>query len=261
MKTKLFLALVLLFLSAGLVQGQEKHPLFLFVESGIEFISCEQPSKDYIRADIEPYYDHYPSSSIRALMHNDLFGVRIEYRIARNLLGISAGLRYSRMITSIGKPAYWSDSPEFFYVHYRTDGLNTEYARVHELTQKADYIGIPVELRIYPYAEHLINFYYKAGATFNINAGSKTDVAFFDDKMDPYKGDVAEVVESAYSFYGSFNLGIGIKVGRLPKPGFIVEASFPIGMLTPGKDSFVSPEAGAGAMIMVRIPLNKKTEK
>ena len=261
MKTKLFFSVVL-FLHLGIsLLGQEKKPMFLYLESGIDFISCEQPSKDYIRADIEPYYDHFAASHIRALMYNDFFGVRFEYRLAKNLLGISGGLRYSRMITSIGKPAYWSDSPEFFYVHYRTDGMNTDYAKVLELNQKSDYIGIPVELRIFPYEEHLINVYYKAGASININVGSKTDVVFFDDSMNAYEEDVSDVVESPYSFFGSLNLGIGIKVGRLSKPGFIIEASFPVGMLTPGKASFVNPEAGAGAQVMLRIPLNKKAEK
>jgi len=265
MKTKLIFSGVLLLLLGISLCGQEKKlekkPMFLYLESGIDFISCEQPSKDYIRADIDPYYDYFAASHIRALMHNNSFGVRFEYRLAKNLLGISGGLRYTRMMNSIGKPAYWSDSPEFFYVHYRTDGINTDYAKVFELNQRSDYIGIPVELRIFPYKERLINLYYKAGASINLNVGSRTDVVFFDDTMNPYEKDVADVVEEPSSYYGSLNLGIGLKVGKLQKPGFVIEANFPVGILTPGKVSFVTPQAGIGVQVMVRVPLNKKSEK
>jgi hypothetical protein len=261
MKTKLILTgILLLFLGISLL-GQEKKPMFLYLESGIDFISCEQPSKEYIRADIEPYYDYFAASQIRALMHNNFFGVRFEYRLAKNLLGISGGLRYTSMMTSIGKPAYWSDSPEFFYVHYLTDGMNTFYAKVLELNQKSDFIGIPVELRIFPYQERLINIYYKAGASVNINVGSKTDVVFFNDDMNHYEEEVADIVEEPSSYYGSLNLGIGIKVGKLQKPGFVIEANFPVGIFTPGKMSFVTPQAGIGVQVMIRVPLNKIEEK
>ncbi len=265
MRTKFILSGVLFLLLGLSLKGQEneqeKKPMFLYLESGIDFISCEQPEKDYIRADVEPYYDHYAASQIRALMHNNFFGARFGCRFAKNLLELSGGLRFTRVMTSIGKPAYWSDSPEFFYVHYLTDGINTDYAKVYELGQRSDYIGIPLEIRIFPYKERLINVYYKAGASFNLNVGSKTDVVFFNDTMIPFEKDVAEIVESPPSFYGSLSLGIGFKVGKPGKSGFNIETVFPVGILTPGKAGFVNPEAGAGVQLMVRIPINKKSEK
>jgi hypothetical protein len=261
MKPKFFLTGVLLLLLGISLMGQEKKPMFLYVESGIDFISCEQPDKDYIRADVEPYYELFATNYIRALMHNNFFGVRFGKRFAKNLLEISGGLRYTRVITSIGKPAYWSDSPDFFYVNYRTDGINTDYAKVYELNQRSDYIGIPVDIRIFPYEERLINVYYKAGASVNLNVGSKSDVVFFDDAMNPYEKDVADVIESPSSFFGSLNLGIGLKVGRPGKAGFNIETAFPIGIFTSGKAGFVNPQAGGGVQLMVRIPLNKKTGK
>jgi hypothetical protein len=261
MKTKFILTGAFLYLLAGSIYGQEKKFRFLYLESGIDFISCEQPDKDYIRADVDPYYYNFVSDHIRSLMHNEYIGVKFEYRLVKNLLGLSGGLRYNRMISSIGKTSYWSESPDFFYVNFWNDAFSTEYAKVLEINQKSDYVGIPVELRIYPYKDYPVNVYFKAGAAFNLLAGSQTNLVFQDEAMNKNEENVAEVIERPSSYFASFHLGIGLKVGKLTKPGFILEASIPVGIVTPDKATLVTPQAGAGVQFMVRIPLNKKTEK
>lgn len=259
MKTKLFLTGLLLFFLTGSLTGQDKKIKFLFFETGADFISCKQPEKDYIRADVDPLYYEYVTDHIRGLMHLEYFGVKFERRMIKNLLGVSAGLRYSRVISSIGKTTYWSDSPDFFYVHFNEDGTTSEYAKVLEINQKSHYIGIPVELRIYPYKDHSVNVYYKAGASFNLNVASHTEVVFKDDSMDPYESVVAGIVEGAQPYYASFHLGIGLKIRKLVKPGFNIEVNVPIGIITRDDSGFVSPQTGGGFQIMIRMPLIKKT--
>jgi hypothetical protein len=261
MKTKFILTGFFLLLLAGSLFGQDKKLKFIYLESGIDFIDCDEPYKDYIRADVETYYDDFISEGIRGLMFNEYFGVKFEYRLLKNLLGVSSGLRYNRTVSSIGKTTYWSDSPDFFYVRYWNDGTTSEYAKVREINQTSHYIGIPVELRIYPYKDRLINIYYKAGVSFNLNVGSKTGIVLQSEEMNTYERDVVQAVEGPQSYFGSFHLGLGLKVGRLPKPGFIIEASIPVGILTPDEASFVTPQAGAGFQFMIRVPLNKKEEK
>jgi hypothetical protein len=265
MKTKLILAGFLLLLPGLSLYGQEKKQekklKFIYLESGIDFISCDAPDKDYIRADVDPFYYSHVSESARSLMYNEYFGVKFEYRMLKNLLGVSGGVRYNRMVSSIGKTSYWSDTPDFFYVRYWSDGTTTEYAKVWEINQKSDYIGIPLELRIYPYKDYPVNVYFKAGASFNINVGSKTGIVFQDENMDPYKANVAAVVEDPPSYYGAFHLGVGLKIGRLEKLGFILEAAVPVAILMPDKESFVTPLTGAGVQFMIRVPLIKKVKK
>jgi Outer membrane protein beta-barrel domain len=265
MKTKLILTGVLLLLMGVSIYGQEKKQdknlKFIYLESGIDFISCGAPDKDYIRADIDPFYTSYASDYIRSLMYNEYFGVKFEYRILKNLLGVSGGVRYNRMVSSIGKTSYWSDTPDFFYVRYWSDGTATEYAKVLEINQKSDFIGIPVELRIYPYKDYPVNVYFKAGASFNINVGSKTGIVFQDENMDPYKANVTAVVEGPPSYYGSFHLGVGLKIRRLEKPGIILEAAVPVAILIPGEANFVTPQTGAGIQFMIRVPIIKKAVK
>jgi hypothetical protein len=265
MKFKFLLTCVLLLLLAVSLSGQEvkkqKNLKFIYLESGIDFISCEQPDKDYIRADVDPYYYNFVSDHIRSLLYDEYFGVKFEYRLVKNLLGLSGGLRYNRMVSSIGKTDYWTESPDFFYVSFWSDATSTEYAKVLEINQKSDYIGIPVEIRIYPYKDYPVNVYFRAGGSLNLLAGSQTNLVFQDKTMDPYVRNVASVIEKPSSYFVSFHLGVGLKVGKLTKPGFILEASVPVGIVTPDKATFVTPQAGAGIQFMVRIPLNKKAEK
>jgi hypothetical protein len=146
-------------------------------------------------------------------------------------------------------------------VRYWNDGFSSEYAKVMEMSQISHYVGIPVELRIYPYKERLLNIYYKAGASLTFNVGSKTGIIFQNEEMNPFKKDVAQVIEGPQPYFGSFNLGVGLKIGRLKKPGFIVEANVPVAIFTPDEASFVLPHTGAGFQFMIRVPLNKKAEK
>ena len=255
MKTKpIFLGVFLCFLISSL-WGQEEKRKFISLETGMDFISCESPEKDYIRRDIDPYSYGYVTDHLRSLLHTNYFGAKFEYRMLDNLLGIAAGVRYTRMVSSIGKTSYWSDTPDFFFVLFGQDGITTEFAKVREIIQKSDYLGIPLEIRIYPYKERVFNVYYKVGAAFNFNVRTKEDVVFFNDDMESYQDDVSKIIEEPYPFYSSFHLGIGFKVGKFAKPGFNIEVCVPAGMLTTAKSGFVTPQAGGGFQFMIRLPL------
>jgi hypothetical protein len=236
------------------LKGQEEKRLFLFVEAGIDFISCESPEKDYIRGDIDPYNYGYVTDQLRSLLHTEYLGVKLEYRFLNNLIGTSGGLRYTRMISSIGKTAYWSDTPDFFYVLYKQDGLNTSYAKVREFVQKTDYLGIPLEIRIYPNKDWALNIYYKLGAAINLKIGNKKEVVFYNDEMKPYSDEISRITEDPGPFHASLYVGAGLKLGKLAKPGANLEICFPVGILPSGEPGFVTPEAGGSCKLMIRIP-------
>jgi hypothetical protein len=237
------------------IRGQDEKHKFLFLETGIDGIGCGAPDKDYIRSvGGQSSYDYY-ADQIKSSMMLEYLGIKFEYRIINNLVGLSGGLRYTRMITSIGRTSYLSSAPDFFYVSFNQDGMNIEYAKVRELNQKADYLGIPLELRIYPKRERRIKLYYKAGVSFNLKVNSKSDILFFNDFMESYQNDVIKVVEKACPYYTTFHLGIGLKVGKSEKPGFFIEAYTPIGVRFPDNSYFVKPQAGGGFQIMARVPI------
>jgi hypothetical protein len=237
------------------IRGQDEKRKFIYLETGIDGISCVAPDKFYLRSvSDQSSYDDY-TDKIKALMTLEYLGIKIEYRIANNLFGVSSGLRYTRMIASIVKSSYNSNAPDFFYVNFNQDGMNTEYAKVRELKQNTSYLGIPLELRYYPKKERRIRLYYKAGVSFNLQVGSKSDIAFVNAGMEPYRNDVLKVVEKASPYYTTFHLGLGLKVGKFEKPGICIEAYAPIGVIFPDNSYFVYPIAGGGIQIMARIPI------
>jgi hypothetical protein len=262
MKTKIILLAIFLCILTNSIHGQDEKRKFLFLETGIDGIGCSTPDKDYIRAVSDPSTSQYYSDKIIALMMLESIGLKFEYRTVSNKFGFSGGLQYTRMITSIGRDSYMSSAPDYFYVHYDPNSINTEYAKVRELNQKVDYLGIPLELRIYPYKDRKVNFYYKAGVSFNLKINSKSDIVFYNDFMEMYRNNVIKVVEKAAPYYTTFNLGLGLKVGKSEKPGFSIEVNAPIEVIFPDKSYFVKPQAGGGFQIMARIPINNpKNEK
>jgi len=257
MKTKFILTGILLLLLGVSLNGQDIKMKFFWLEAGADFLECEEPGKDYIRADIEPYYYDHMADNIRSLMYSNYIGAKFEYRFAGSLLGASGGIRYYRTVSSIGKGGYSSDFTGFFYVRYKSDGTDTEYARVRGVLQKSDYISVPLELRIYPYTDRRMNIYYKAGGSFNLNLGSETGISFRDSSMDQYESEVIHAIEGPLSYFGTLHLGIGVKFGRSHKPGFNIEANIPVAVLTPGKACFVRPQTGTGVEFLIRVPLFK----
>jgi len=187
-------------------------------------------------------------------------GFRFEYRVINNLFGLSGGLRYSRMVTSIGRDSYLSSDPDYFYVNYYQSELNTEYAKVREINQKGDYLGIPLEVRLYPRKEHRIKLYYKAGVSFNLKVHSKSDISFFNESMEQYQADVIKVVENASSNFTTFHIGLGLKIGKSNKPGISIETYTPIGVRFPKGSYFVKPLAGSGFQLLLSVPLKTKEQ-
>jgi len=262
MKIKMLCFAVFLLSLVSSAGGQDEKRAFLYLDAGIDLIGCNAPEKDYIRGDIDPNpYDDVTfgpdnvTDQITSLLYADYLGVKFEYRVLKNKVGIAGGLRYSWLISSIGRSSYWSDTPEYFYLQYAQDGTNTEYAKVREVVQKAGYVGIPLELSVYPFNPRVVNLYFKAGASFNFNVTNKTDIVFYNEEMEPYEDEVAEVIEEPWPFYSSLYLGIGLLVPKSAKPGFNIEFCIPVGMITTGDPALVDSKAGVGFHLMFRIPL------
>lgn len=253
METKFIFTVIIFCILSFSVRAQEMQSRFIFFEAGIDGIGCDAPDKDYIRAVSSPY-SYYNADRIKSAMMLGYFGIKCEYRVFDDLFGIAGGLRYTHMITSIGRNSYASGSPDFFYVIYNQEGMDTEYAKVREITQNADYLGVPLEIRIYPRKERRINYYFKTGISFNLKISSRSDIVFSNDFMEQYQNEIFRLVEKAGQYYTGFIFGMGLRIGKSEKPGFFIEATAPAGVFYPGKSNFVDPLAGGGFQLMARIP-------
>jgi hypothetical protein len=256
MKSKLLVVAVLALVFAIKSAGQEKKYKALYLETGMDFIACSPPDdKDYIRGDVNPYsYYYYETSYMKALSYKNYLGAKVEVKIMNDLLGLLGGIRFTRMVNSIGKNDYWSTRSDFLYLLYQQQGTTTEYLKVKDITQVSNYVGIPLELRIYPYRQRTIQMYFKFGADFNMLMTTNTKVNFVDVNMAQYEEGVDGIIEDPWSFYSTLHLAVGMKIGKAEKPGFNIEACVPSFILANTNSSFVLPIAGGGIQLNIRIP-------
>jgi hypothetical protein len=256
MKAKYLIFLVIISLISLKARGQDENHRFIFLEGSFNGIGCDTPDKDYIRP-VNDQSSGYYSDQIKALMEMNFVGVRYEYRVLKNRLGLSAGLRYSRLVSSIGRDSYLSSGPDYFYMKYKQTALETDFAKVCEINQKGDYLGIPVEFRVYPkYIGKIFTLFFKAGASYNFKIRSKSDIEFFSPSMVQYKGEVLKVIEKPSPNFTTFHIGFGMKLGRSEKPGIAIETYTPLGVKFPKGSYLVKPLSGSGIQLTLSLPLS-----
>ncbi len=254
----MFFALIL----PSMGQGEKKK--LIYIDAGIDFIGCNVPEKDYIRDDINPYYYYYyydyfddnSADQINAMCYKNYFSIKGEYKILNDVLGLTSGIRYTRLESSIGKEMYWRSSSTFFYVLYKEDGNNSEFARVKEILQHSHYLGIPLELKIYPNPgrDWWVNVYYKIGTDFNFHIHTKETISFYNEEMEAYQDEVSEVIEDPYSMVASVFLAVGLKIGKNRFPGVNIEANVPTFVFTSNNSGLVDPIGGGGFQFNLRLP-------
>ncbi len=266
MKNKTILLTLIIYLVFILpVMGQDEKKRFFYIDAGVDFIGCKAPEKDYIRDDVNPYYYYYyyndyfndnSAESINALFYKYYFSVKGEYKVLNNVFGLTSGIRYTHLESSIGKVMYWRNSSSFFYVLYKEEGNNSEYARVKEIVQNSHYLGIPLELKIYPNPskDWWVNVYYKIGADLNIHIHTKEVISFYNDEMKAHQDEVSAVIEDPYAMVGSAFLGVGLKLGKNRFTGVNIEACVPTFVFTSNTSGLVKPVGGGGFQFNIRLP-------
>lgn len=261
MKIKLKSLVVFLCLYTGFSTAQEARQMFLGIETGMTFMSCEMNNLDYVRAEMPVYpMDYYSTSSISSLLYNSFLGFKPEFFLKNDRFGIASGLRYTRTNASIWRNQNSEAGASFFYLLYRQDGLNTEYLKVKEIVQKSDCIGIPLEIRYFIYKPRLFRLYFKVGAEADFRLRTRTDVMFYDNAMEPYEDEVAEIVGQPELFTASIYTSVGLRIGRQSKPTVSIEVCAPVISLNPESASMVSPIAGGGFQVNIQLPYKSKVQ-
>lgn len=249
---------LLLLLCTAFVYGQEEpvKKYFIGLEGGITSIQSEMPDVDFIRGEIPLYSSGYSINSLTSLTHRSFMGIKTEVITANNKFGISGGLRYSRMTSSIGKDTYWGSGTDFFYWLYDQNGVNTEYMKVKEVVHTYDYVGIPLEIRFFPFRPRLFRVYFKVGAEFNYRINEETDIVFHNTSMEPYQEALASGIKHPNAFSSALYGAAGIRMGREGKPTVSFEVCAPYVFITSETSTLVKQTAGAGVQLNIQIPVN-----
>ncbi|MFC1734301.1 hypothetical protein ACFL6I_28695, partial [candidate division KSB1 bacterium] len=187
--------------------------------------------------------------------HKWYAGIKIERRAKNNKLGLLTGLRYTRVNSSFGKSYTWLDNDGYFYLLYKQEGTTTEYLKIKEVNQYSDYLGIPLEIRHFPFNPRFFRFFLKAAAEFNYRLSTTNDVVFNNDKMESFQAGVAEKFGEPDNFFSMLYFALGLKLGNDNKTNVSLEAVFPSFYLSDNTSSLVIPQYGGGFQINIQIPL------
>jgi hypothetical protein len=179
-------------------------------------------------------------------------GLKAEYLVLENKLGISGGLRFSRYNTSLS-----SGENDYFLWMTGQEGLQTDYVRISSIKQYNNFLGIPLEFRIFfSPKEFPVRFYVKCGASFNYRLKTRNDIQFLNKRMNYLEETVNSQLEvpKLRSFYAIIPVSVGLKIGRRKAPRYNVELYVPVIPQT-GLSSFTGKCAGVGFRFMVQLPV------
>lgn len=220
------------------------------------FLQSEMSNIDYIRKEIPQYYYDYPASSFTCLSHKSFLGLKYELFSLNDRFSVSGGIRFSRLISSVGKDGYYSSSTDYYYWRINDDGLNTDYLRITEIDHTSSYLGVPFEARFrISKKPRFIRLFAKIGAEVNFLVQSKTEVDFYDDSMSKYNDAVASKIDKPKNIHTSIYGGFGIEIGGDSKPSVNLEGCMPYFILSSHSTGLVDAFFGGGFQVNVKLPI------
>jgi hypothetical protein len=231
---------------------------YLQMETGYTIFSAEMTDDENFRAE---EYDYLDGLRLRSNYDVTFASAKIEVFSPNDKWGFSAGVRYSQMTGRVSNHATLFASEEFFFYRFREDGTTTEYLTIEKIRQRTTYLGIPLEVRLYPFQKRRFNLYFKAGGDINFKIRSATEIHFHDPLMRQYEDELAEDFNSPDDVNATLHVAVGFTVGKSGKPKFGFEIPAPAIYLNPDAGGIVRPEAGSGFVVFLSIPLNRITNE
>jgi len=268
---KILSFLLLAFIPVSVLFAQDKqmskhNNLKLAIEFGANIMNGELVKPEQIRENRSAGYyygDEYYNCgffSEHNLLNTKYFGIKPEYFIFNNRIGLASGLRYT--ITSSD---LISDRDNFLW-KIKEDGLVTDYVRIDEIRQKNHLLGIPLEIRFFANKRDLpFQHYFKIGASFNyLIYSEKHQVIFADYAMSKYENIVQNQMPKNNEFSSFFYGAVGFKIGKYRHGSFApwgnIEFQFPYMLLTDNSFAFTGKGnslLGLGVQLSFEIPIGK----
>ena len=257
----LFVPLALRAQEADTTKGH--HNLRLNIEAGAGGMWGDRIKPEQVREERSSGYGYYDNNYGLIGGQGELdtysFGVKPEYFIYKNRIGLSSGLRFS-----------WADSRlesdrDSFLWRVGEQGLTTDYVRIKDIRQRSYMLSIPMEGRFFVNTkEYPGQFYVRAGASVNFRLSSNYQVNFVSATSARYDGLVRDQLPATYAV-SAFGYGaVGLKFGKVSEahsrtPWGSIEFQIPCFLLTKDTFAFVSQKNGFGIGVRASfdIPLRK----
>jgi len=254
---KLLCTLTLLATTELVAQAQFEKRTSVGIDMSMSTYVSELRENSLIRAtSSSTYFIENGTNNMETTTQRYHFGIKAEFLSSNRYLGILTGVRYTQIKSSIERDEWFDNGNSKFYVLYRQDGVNSEYAQVKNVRQMAEYIGIPVELRLFTMRPRFFRLYLKLGFDFNLKVADKTRLDFLNTKMNPYEDEVARAFGKPASFMSSINPGIGFKFGDDSGVNVNLEVNTPSFITSTNASTLAKSGMGIGLQLFIYYPLN-----
>jgi len=255
-KKKLFILILIFYLIP--VYSQDKSNFLLGFEFGSDLVIGNLNPKWNIRQEVGNYENSYDTpQDVCTQMTMGFIGIKPEITFLNNRVGLSSGLRYTRMNSLVDRNSYMKGS--FFYLRSNGFSTITDYFKVKEIYEDNDYLGIPLEITGVPFENEYLDVYLKVGAELNFRFNTNIKIRFFNQEMNPYQQElIHQTGITSKSIFSSFYSGMGIRFGKKNKVKYNLEFVLPSYILSSTNSSLVVPEFYTGFKFIVQFPMCKK---
>ena len=260
--------LVLLQVSALFAQDQptsERHNLKLAFEFGTNEILGKLVTPERMRENkssgyfIDGEFHEYGFfEKNNNTMETMYFGVKPEFFIFKNRIGIASGLRFSTVSSKLA-----SHGDKFLW-KVKENGLNTDYIQIDDIHQKSKMLSIPLEVRYFINNRELpFQTYFKIGASLNYQINVENQINITNKSMEKYSKLVNNQLSESNNLLSSFFYGaFGFKIGKYTEgrwmPWGNIELHFPYFLLTKKPLAFTgNGYLGAGFQLSFQIPIGE----
>lgn len=242
-------AIPILSLSA---QNQEKNFAISF-NYGTKGLISELNENWPIRQDVGYYYDYGNNSSVNISARLNYFGVSPEFFFLNKKLSVSPGLRFTNLYSEVVKPDY--DNTEYFYLRVKSEGYNTDYARVRAINENINYLGVPLELKYIPFDFDFISFNVKLSGELAYKINSATDIVFKEPEMEQYQSAVlSDLNVKTNPLYASIYASIGSTVKFSKNLYGSLDIFFPPFYMTEKNSGLVNITNISGVQLSLTVP-------
>lgn len=245
--------LVFLFLITT-IHAQNSPRFLLGFEFGEASVKGELNDEWSVRQDINPYSDYYNySSGVSNVSSITYFGIKPEVTSYSGRLSLSSGLRFSQLNSSLSGGI----NGEYYFLRYKSDQTSSEYARVSSLSEKVNYLSVPLEFRFVPVQISNFGFYGKIGTEIGLKLSSKKSIEFTSETMKPYQEEVLNTNPvKANSLYSTLYGAIGVRWESLRGTNVNMELLLPSKFLTENNLTLITPTLFSGFQFSVQFPLH-----
>ncbi len=222
------------------------------VESGFNSYSSSS-EYDFVRAGVLETSN--ASSMLNSISFQPYANVNFVYNVNEKI-AFSGGFKYVSSFAVVGNSLFDNSENNFFYLHSKTDNLNTYYYRVNNIRQKVQYVGIPIDFRYSsPFYLPYLRIFGRVGTDIMFKVSEESNVEFYNENSEIHEQEVIQLFDQAKTTFIALNFSLGYQLGKQGKPNLLIGANLPSIILNGRGSGIVNPGAGIGMYATLIVPI------